>query len=118
MCLPTLDVDRFYRVWKTLLFFANEQYHLVPTWRTATLETQLRGNDVAQVRERIWQEDGILDRFIAQNPTQLPAADLALVQSWKHRREGDFLILKELKKYTIFIAQDNSGDVLAVTGIV
>jgi hypothetical protein len=72
MCLPTLDVDRYYRVWKPLLFFANEQYQLIPTWKAATLETKLRTDDVLQVRERIWQEDGILDRFTSQNPAHLP----------------------------------------------
>jgi hypothetical protein len=39
------------------------------------------------------------------------------VQSWKHRRQGDFLILKELKKHAIFLPQDHSGDVLAVKGL-
>jgi hypothetical protein len=117
MYLPILDVDRFFRVWKPLLFFANEHYRLIPTWKTATLETKLRTDDVLQVRKRIWQEDDILDRFTSQNPARLPDTDLALVQSWKQRREGDFLILKELKKYTIFLPQDNSGDVLAVKGL-
>jgi hypothetical protein len=117
MCLPTVDIDRFYRVWKLLLFFTNDQYQLIPTWNAVTPETNLRSEDVLQVRERIWQEDSILDRFTSQNPAQLPDTDLALVQSWKQRRQGNFLILKELKKHAIFIVQDHSDDVLAVKGL-
>jgi hypothetical protein len=117
MCLPTREVDRFYSVWKSLLFFANEQYRLIPAWKNANQETKLRIEDVLPVRDRIWQDDGLFDKFSAQNPDHLPAADLALVESWKHRRQGDFLLLKELKKHAIFLAQDKTGDVLAVKGL-
>jgi hypothetical protein len=110
-CRPVLS-----RV-ETTAIFANEQYQLIPTWKAATLETKLRTDDVLQVRERIWQEDGILDRFTSQNPAHLPDTDLALVQSWKYRRQGDFLILKELKKHAILLPQDHFDDVLAVKGL-
>lgn len=117
MCLPTSDVDRFYRVWKPLLFYANEKYQLIAAWKSATLETKLRVEDVIRVRDRIWKEDSLLDEFTTQNPAHLPDVDLALLQSWKHRRQGEFIILKELKKYAIFLAQDHSGDILAVKGL-
>ena len=117
MCLPTPEVDRFYRVWKSLLFYANEQYQLIPAWKTANLETELRSEDVLQVRERLWQDDGLRERFAAQNPARLSDADLALVENWKHRLQGDFVLFKVLKKHAIFLAQDQSGDVLAVKGL-
>jgi hypothetical protein len=117
MCLPTSDVDRFYRVWKPLLFYANKKYELIPAWKTANLDTQLRVEDVLQVRDRIWKEGALLDEFATQNAASLPDADIALVQSWKHRRMGEFILLKELKKHAIFLAQDPTGDVLAVKGL-
>ena len=117
MCLPTPEVDRFYRVWKSLLFYANGQYQLIPAWKTANLETKLRSEDVLQVRERLWQDDGLREQFVAQNPARLSDADLALVENWKHRLQGDFVLFRVLKKHAIFLAQDHTGDVLAVKGL-
>jgi hypothetical protein len=117
MCLPLPEVDRFYKIWKSLLFFANGQYHLISAWENATLDTTLMSKDVVIVRDRIWQDNDLLVQFVNQNPTHLPQEDLNIVRNWKHHLQGDYFILKSLRKHTIFIAQDKSSKVFAVKGL-
>ena len=117
MCLPLPEVDRFYKIWKSLLFFTNGKYHLISAWEIATMDTKLRLEDVNIVRNRIWQDDDLLIQFINQNPANLSQEDLDIVRSWKYRLQGDFFIFKSLKKHAILIAQDKTRDVIAVKGL-
>jgi hypothetical protein len=117
MCLPQLEVDQFYKIWKPLLFFANERYHLISEWKNKTMDTKLRTEDVVKVRDRIWQDKDLLNQFVNQNPANYSKQDLDQVINWKYRRSGDFFIFKSFKKHAIFIAQDNSRDVFAVKGL-
>jgi len=49
------------------------------------------------LRDALWADDALRDRFIADNPAGLPPADLALVASWRHRLAGSFFIERYLK---------------------
>ena len=43
--------------------------------------------------------------------------DLQIVESRKHRRQGEFIIFKALKNYVVFIAQDESAERFTVKGL-
>ncbi len=116
MTLPIPQSNRFYAIWKPLLFFANRQSQLVPALLDADLSTKLNLPDVFKIRQAIWEDGALLDAFIAQNPAQLSAEDLDLAASWKHRRAGKFFVFKHLKKHSIFI-DDGRGEVIAVKGL-
>lgn len=116
MTLPAPQTERFYAIWKPLLFFANQQRQLVPALLDAAPNAQLDLPDVFKIRQAIWEDEALLDAFITQNPAQLSAENLALAASWKHRRSGKFFVFKHLKKHSIFI-DDGRGEVFAVKGL-
>lgn len=116
MTLPVSQTDRFYAIWKPLLFFVNQQRQLVPALLDTDLDTKLNIPDVLKIRQALWEDEALLDAFISQNPAQLSAENLALAASWKHRRSGKFFIFKHLKKHSIFI-DDGRGEVFAVKGL-
>ena len=106
--LPPPETERFYRIWVALLHYVNAQRHLVPafpaTWEEATEEASVPLDAVQPLRDALWAEDTLRERFIADNPTGLPTADLALVASWQHRVAGPFYIFRYLKKHTLFLS--------------
>jgi hypothetical protein len=119
--MPTsqLIADRFYTLWHSLLFFANERQRLVPASRVRDVAaiTQLPIAEVAKIRKAIWDNDHLREDFIEQNPADLSGADLAIVASWHHRRAGKFFVFRHLKRHSIFIDDRTPVQVYAVGGL-
>ena len=97
MRLSAQDTQRFYRIWWPLLRYVNAKHHIVPDLPPLPGEGTLNGQDAYQIREVLWASDALREAFIADNPASLPAADLALVASWRERVAGRFFILRHLK---------------------
>jgi len=110
MYLSESEVERFYSVWFPLLHFVNQHRNVVPSfpqeWRDANVSPEV----AVPVRDALWENDELLEAFIAENPAQLSQDDLALVESWKHRVGGNFFIFRHLKKYTIFIDESSPAN--------
>lgn len=68
MRLPPTDTERFYRVWFGLLYYVNEQLHLVPFFPEAPDTTAVSAEDTMRVRDALWADDALRERFIADNP--------------------------------------------------
>ncbi len=117
MVLPTPQVDQFYRMWRPLLNFVNAELQIFPSLSGAGAKNDVDVNLAVKVRDTLWEKPEILDRFIEKNPAQLPSEDLAILRTWRYRRQGDFIIYKVLKKHSIFFSQDKTDDVFAVKGL-
>ena len=117
MCLPTPQVDRFYSIWRHLLLFANEELKLFPVLAVKALQDSIDVSRAVAVRNALWQDEAILNKFIAKNPAGLSPEDLQMAESWKFRRVGNFILFKVLKKHAIFISSDSSESVFAVKGL-
>ena len=66
----------------------------------------------------LWESDELREAFIAENPADLPAADLAIVASWGDRVAGEFFIFRHLKQYTVFLTQEEPPQAYGVLGLV
>jgi len=117
MYLSESKVERFYSVWFSLLHFVNQHRNVVPSfpkkWRDANVPPEV----AVPVRDALWENDELLEAFIAENPAQLSQDDLALVESWKHHVAGNFFIFRHLKKYTIFVDENSPANAYGVHGI-
>ena len=118
MQLPSEQTARFYRIWLALLHDVNEQQHLVPAF-SATEERNglLPLSDEMQLRNALWADDTLRERFITTNPAGLPASDLAVVASWRYRRVGSFYLVRTLKKYTVFLSEEEPQRAYGVLGL-
>ncbi len=81
MRLPPQETERFYRIWFALLHYVNTQLQLVPAFPAAPGKEDVSTTVTIQVRDALWANDALREQFIAENPAQLSAADLALVAS-------------------------------------
>jgi hypothetical protein len=108
---------RFYRIWFPLLHYVNEQRQLTTTFPDTPEEGSITQNDALQLRDALWADDELREKFIAENPAGLPPADLAVVASWQYRLTGQFFIVRHLKKYTVFLSQ-NPTHAYGVLGLV
>jgi hypothetical protein len=118
MLLPAQETARFYRVWFALLNYVNAQRHLVASFPAAPGEATIPPADAVALRDALWADDALRDRFIADNPAELPPADLALVASWRHRLAGSFFIERYLKRHAIFLSETTPARAYGVLGLV
>jgi hypothetical protein len=103
MHLSAEQVERFYRIWWPLILFVNRRRKLVPGMRSADFTGPWDRQKVRIIRDALWADDSLREAFLAENPAGLSQKDLALVDSWKDRKEGKFFILRHLKKYTVLL---------------
>src|SRR5437763_1211621 len=94
MTLAPEETARFYRVWWPLLGYVNAHAHVRTDLPPGPPEGSVKPADVLPVRDALWEEDSLRERFIAENPAGLSPEDLALVASWSHRIAGRFYIYR------------------------
>ena len=116
MNLSPAEVERFYSVWKPLLQFVNERRAVVPgvSFEAAhPADAEL----AVKVRDALWAEASLLDDFIRENPAGLSADALALASSWRHRRAGNFIAYRSLKRHTVVLEDVRPVQVFGVLGL-
>lgn len=118
MRLPAQEVERFYRIWFALLRASNEEVHIISEFPDSPANASLPVEKVVQLRNALWEDDKIRQRFIADNPAQLADADLAVVESWQYRIAGTFSIVRSLQQYTIFLSSQGPAHAYGVPGLV
>ena len=107
MTLCSEDIALFYRLHPALLVYANQQMQTVPG--VSNLEEFMAAavEDRIQIREAAYQEEGLIDSFVQDNPFHFTPAELALVESWKDRLAERFFVFRYLKAYTVFLSDDD-----------
>lgn len=113
MILAEEDAALFYRAWGALLTWVNEQRKVVPPFRRPTAGHPIDPMLATKVRDVMWAEDALRERFLAEEATDLTTAERDLIASWKHRVRGQYVILNHLQKHSIFM----SDAVYGVRGI-
>jgi hypothetical protein len=117
MRLAPQEVERFYHIWFALLHYVNTQLQLVPSFPAAPGEEAVSTDVTLQLRDALWANDALREQFIADNPAQLSAADLAVVASWQYRVAGPFYIFRSLQHYTIFLSHSTPAHAYGVLGL-
>jgi hypothetical protein len=118
MRLSSEQIERFYRIWFALLRFVNDQRQLISDFPVSGEEGALPPPDEMELRNALWADETLLERFIAANPAGLSSADLAMVESWRrYRIAGGFYILRALKAYTVFLSDRAPQHAYGVLGL-
>ncbi len=104
MLLNLQDLELFFHLHRTLMFFVNQRLQVIPD-NLATPEdfAALPPEVRLKVRDAFVEHTDLIESFVAENPAQLATEELDIVRSWHHRVAGRFFIFRELKKYTVFL---------------
>lgn len=116
--LSPQETERFYRIWWALLRYANAKLQIIPDLAESSEGETIDIQDAAEIREALWEDDSILEAFIADNPAALPASDLELVASWQQRIAGTLFIVRHLKNHSVFLTEGSPARAYGVLGLV
>jgi hypothetical protein len=105
MLLPPNELELFFRLHRTLMFFVNQCLRVIPSKLATPEEFAAQAPEVrVKVRDALNANVDLIESFVAENPAHLSDDDLAIVRSWQHLVAGRFYVFRELKKYTVFLS--------------
>src|SRR5438876_2646646 len=105
---PLLNQDEaelFFKLHSSLMCFVNERLEIVPGIRNPAEFCSLSADSRLKVRSALVDNMNLLDMFVDLNPFEFSGEELNIVLSWKHQVAGKFFVFRNLKKYTVFLAE-------------
>ena len=107
MLLPPHELEQFFRLHRSLLFFVNQRLTVIPNQLDTPEEfAALSPNVRLEVRDALSANLDLIDSFVDDNPAHLSDDELDIVRSWRHLAHGRFYVFRELKRYTVFLSSD------------
>ncbi len=107
MLLRPQDVELFFRLHRTLMFFVNQHLKVLPDDVASPDEFSSLSPEVRlKVRDALVGHMDLIQAFVDENPAHLAEDELEIVHSWQHLVHGKFYVFRELAKYTVFLSTD------------
>src|SRR4051794_34826194 len=107
MLLHRQDAELFFRLHRTLMFFVNQRFQVIPDDLASPEEFAALPPEVRlKVRDALLDHTDLIQSFVDENPARLPDDELAIVGSWRYLVTGKFYLFRELKQYTVFLSTD------------
>lgn len=116
MKLSEKDADLFYDLMEPLQLFINAELKIYPELITRDDYEQCEAEEKIKIRNALYSNPKLLDRFIRLNPQNFSDEELAIIAKWKDAVQGNFFIERFLKKHAVFI-DENRSDVYGVLGL-
>lgn len=105
--LSEKEVKLFYKLHPALLQYVNVQQNIFPNIKTPKELQNCGMKNVARVRDIFWKNHNkYIDAFISGNPYKFSKSELAIIDSWKQAVIGKFYVFRNLKKYSVFLTEE------------
>jgi hypothetical protein len=114
MKLTTADAELFFDLMWSLQFFINRELKIFTKIKTREEYSTLPQEEKMVLREKIYEQPELIDKYVATNPDRFNNNYLLIVKQWKNFIKGDFYIQRYLKNHAIFISGDNVYGVLGL----
>lgn len=116
MKLSKEDVDLYYRLHWSLLFYVNQKCRVIESLNEPILR-QENPQKVMELYDELFSDIGFIDSFTAENPFNLNREELDIVRSWKNFVKDRFLIVAHLKDYSVFMTTGKEQKAYGVIGL-
>ncbi len=115
MNLSDEDAKLFFELMWGLQHFVNRRLGIFKDFPTPVKYAELPAEKKIKLRDVLWKSPSLINDYVKENPELLSSDYLEIVHGWKNFIKGEFFILRHLKKYTVFIGNDNQ--VYGVSGL-
>ncbi|MEM6263828.1 MAG: hypothetical protein AAGI38_15045, partial [Bacteroidota bacterium] len=86
-----------------MMIYAGRSSNLFTADWDADSFQQLSTEEKVSLRDKLYEAPSIMDSFVAENPFELSEEELSICRGFKDFVEGDFFVVKYLKKHTILL---------------
>lgn len=105
MMLAQSEIALFYKVWCTLIWSINQRYKIVPTFKKPVYGERINEKPFIAIRPKLWENPQWIDEFLCEKePGGLNEAECEILKEWrKNFIKGQFIVVKHLSKYSVFM---------------
>ncbi len=108
MKLSPTDARQFMSLMLPLQWYVKQQAKILPEIKNFKAFCETEAEDKIEVRDYLFSHIELIDRFIQDNPEDIDKEGLESISGWKNFVRREFYIERFLKKYNIFIADDDT----------
>jgi len=118
MHLNQEDITLFFKLWFALCFSINCKHKIVPQFEEPIYGDYLEKELFCTIRKELWANPVLIDEFLASDGAMLSDEEKSILMSWRTNFiYGEFIVLKYLKKYAVFMSIDKNPKFYGVCGI-
>ena len=108
---------RFIKLYVRLLYYAGQQRDVLPPDMSYYEFLAEPWQVKMACRDTIYEPWPLIDEFLATQGDTLSVEELKIVGAWTRYISGTFLVLRHLKKYTIFLHSASPSNAYGVLGL-
>ena len=98
-----------------LQVFANQKMQIIRRLENVEQYQKISNEQRIKLRNAFYDKPELIDEFLRENPFGFSSDELAIVSGWKNFVAGEFMMVSILKKYAIFVRDNQVYGVLALT---
>ena len=108
MKLPKKDIELFFKLYLSLLLYANQQLKVIKGATTPKKFEELNLEKQMEVRDALFDKPSLIDSFAAENHSKFTREELKIVSGWRHHVTGPFYLIRYLKRYAVFLDENTT----------
>lgn len=103
--LDQADATQFHELYGQLLAYVNTEFDVVGGIETYEDVTDYTDTELRPIRNQLYEADTaeVISDFCVDNPGNLTDEDLATVQQWTDFEFGEFIVVRHLQDYAVFL---------------
>lgn len=119
MMLDMESENRFLDLYAHLLVYVNDQFDVIKDVETTDDIAERDTGELLPLRERLYEEDTaeIIESFVDENPDDLTDDDLDTVAGWTDYEYGEFVVVRHLSDYAVFLDWDDPPRAFGVKAV-
>ena len=120
MNLSQADIELFFKLWYALIWNVNQKHRIVPKFKRPVYgDRSITAEPIYAVRNKLWENPQWIDEFLRYNASaELTETERAIIAGWRdHFVKGDFIVVRHLANYSVFMPTDNNQKLYGVCGI-
>lgn len=106
MKLSMDDAELFYKLYHSLLFYANKKFGIIKGINSPENFRKFPIEEISKIRDKLYSQPAIIESFVGENPLNFSPNELKVISSWKNFVKGKFIIFRYTKEYAVFLDTD------------
>lgn len=119
MNLAQAEIVLFYKLWYTLIWNINEKHKFVPEFKKPVYGERVNEEPFIAIRKKLWENPQLIDDFLHDNEFgELNEIEHGILKDWRNNFiKDEFIVMKHLKTYSVFMTFDTPVKLYGVCGI-